>query len=166
MVVALLMVMILRWAAVQWLVSITLLYKCIFELKCRTLHWFLLALTLLIWAFRKETPAPWTMMSQGGNWGGIHQNYLRVPISSSTSTEGRDRGNNDTAPRKAKVLMQLLEHGGCWVGQGRTSNRFLGWESGEQGCLSHSFCMWLWKALLSLDLSFSICKMVPFEDDL
>lgn len=39
-------------------VSITVLCKCHFELKCKTLHWPLLALTSLVWALRRESPAP------------------------------------------------------------------------------------------------------------
>lgn len=49
-------------------VSITLLCKCHFALECKTLHWPLLALTLLVWALRRESPAPpgWLSRPPGG----------------------------------------------------------------------------------------------------
>ena len=67
-------------------VSITLLCKCHFELKCKTLHRPLVALTSLVWVLRRESPAPpgwllrppcsavteymvYELMAQRGLWG-------------------------------------------------------------------------------------------------
>lgn len=101
---------------------------------------------------------------------GSEEGYLRTSRGltfSFISAECRDRGNSETTPREAKILMGLVGHRGCWVQQ-KSNNELITWGENQDTwvpfvTLCHTT---LESHLPSLDLGFPTCKMAQFGDDL